>query len=839
MRAVVMAGGEGSRLRPLTINRPKPMVPVASKACLGHIFDLLKRHGITDAFVTLQYLATVIQDAYGDGGSIGMRLLYSIEETPLGTGGSVRQIGDALGTEPFLVISGDALTDIDLAKVIAFHREKGAAVTLCLKHVPDPLEYGVVITDGDGRITKFLEKPSWGEVFSDTINTGIYVIDPRVLVRYEVGAAFDFSKDLFPQLLAEGEPLYGYVADGYWTDVGNIGEYMRANADVLQGKVRVEALGREVAPGVWSDGEVQIDPSAILLGPIYLGDGSKVGPQAQIVGPTVLRDHVIVEPGAIIDRSVVWRNTYIGERSEVHGAIVGRQCALKARVMLEEGSVVADHSIVGEGARVRAQVKIWPDKQVESGAVVHTSLIWGAQGRRTLFGRFGVTGVVNVDLTPELGSGLGAAYASTLAAGSTVTVNRDQHRTSRMLKRALMAGVVGGGVHVADLGQVPIPIDRYETRRIGAAGGIHIRISPFDDRVCDIKFFDQQALDMGKAQERKVENVFFREDFRRVTYDDVGQIYDVPRVGEAYSEAFMNEVVHRRELAAAKFKIVVNYSHGTGAQFLPQLLNALGVEVVAINAVVTENVGARSLEQFQLEMRELASITATLRASFGVTIDAGGEKVFFVDDRGRIAGGGEGALDRHFLVAFLGLAARTSPGVVAVPVFAPAAIERLVAEAGGRVLRVRNSAEAQMRFAAREHPLIVADGLGGFIFPRFHPAFDGLFAVVKLLELLAINKTTLADLMDATPAPRMARLKVACPWEEKGRVMRMLAQEPATERTKQVDGVKHVYDGEWVLVLPHADQPLFDVWAEAPDEGRAWALAHQYAERVGSLRGSS
>lgn len=833
MRAVVMAGGEGSRLRPLTINRPKPMVSVVNKPCLGHIFDLLKRHGIGEAVVTLQYLASVIEDAYGDGGAVGMRLRYSVEESPLGTGGSVRQIGDALGAEPFLVVSGDALTDIDLGAVLAFHREKAAAVTLCLKHVPDPLEYGVVITDTDGRVTKFLEKPSWGEIFSDTINTGIYVIDPRVLERYPVGTSFDFSKDLFPRLLAEGEPLYGYIAEGYWTDVGTIAEYARANADVLHGKVRVAPLGREIAPAVWVDGDTEVDATAEIVGPVYLGAGVKIGAQARIVGPTVLRDHVLVEAGAVIDRSIVWRNCYLGERSELHGSIVGRQCALKARVVLEEGSVVADHSIVGEGARVRAQVKIWPDKQVESGAVVGTSLIWGAQGRRALFGRFGVTGVVNVDLTPELSAGLGAAYASTLPPGATVTMNRDQHRTSRMLKRALMSGVVGSGVHVADLGQVPIPIDRFETRRIGAAGGIHVRISPFDDRVCDVKFFDQQALDMGKAQERKVENVYFREDFRRVPYDDVGQIYDLPRVGEAYSEAFQSEVVHRREIADARFKIVVNYSHGTGAQFLPQILAALGVEVVAINAVVSENVGSRSLEQFQQEMRELGAITSTLRASFGVTIDAGGEKVFFVDDRGGIAE------DRHFLAAFVGLATRVAPGVVAVPVFAPAAIERLVQESGGRVLRVRNSAEAQMRFAAREHPLVVADGLGGFIFPRFHPSFDGLFAVVKLLELLAVAKTTLTGVMDGTPMPRMARLKVACPWEEKGRVMRMLAQEPATERTKQVDGVKHVYDGEWVLVLPDADQPLFNVWAEAGDEGRAWALAQQYAERVGAMRAAS
>src|SRR5262249_14762655 len=153
----------------------------------------------------------------GEGGAVGMRLQYSVEESPLGTGGSVRQISDRLGDEPFLVISGDALTDIDLSKAVAFHREKGAAVTITLRHEPNPLEYGVVITDEAGRVTKFLEKPSWGEVFSDTINTGIYVIDPRVMRRFPVGQGFDFAKDLFPMLLAEGEPLFGHVADGYWT----------------------------------------------------------------------------------------------------------------------------------------------------------------------------------------------------------------------------------------------------------------------------------------------------------------------------------------------------------------------------------------------------------------------------------------------------------------------------------------------------------------------------------------------------------------------------------------------------------------------------------------------
>src|SRR5256885_1387740 len=415
MQAVVMAGGEGSRLRPLTINRPKPMVPIVNKPCLGHIFELLKRHGIEDSFVTLQYLASIIQDSYGDGGGIGMRLRYSVEETPLGTGGSVRQLyQDLEGT--FLVISGDALTDIDLSKVVAFHRERGAAVTLTLVHVPNPLEYGVVITDPDGRITKFLEKPSWGEVFSDTINTGIYVIEPRVLERFSVGEVFDFSKDLFPRLLADGEPLYGYVAEGYWTDVGSIQEYARANADLLRGRVRVDPPGRELMPGVWTAGDVDINESAKLTGPIFLGEGVKIGPHVEIIGPTVLRDYVSVDVGALVDSSIV----------------------------------------------------------------------------------------------PQ---------------GATITMNRDQHRSSRMLKRGLMSGIVSAGVHVADLLQAPLPIGRFHTRRLGAAGGVHVRVSPFDARVCDVKFFDRQALDMDKAQERKVETIFFREDLRRVSYAEVRRDY--------------------------------------------------------------------------------------------------------------------------------------------------------------------------------------------------------------------------------------------------------------------------------------------------------------------------
>ena len=250
MKAVIMAGGKGTRLKPLTCYKPKPMVPIVNRPMMEHIIDLLKKHKFTEVMATLFYLPQVIEDYFGDGRNFGLNMKYFIEETPLGTAGSVRNGADFLN-ETFLVISGDALTDIDLEAAIKFHQEKGATATLILTKVDNPLEYGVVITDQDGKIKRFLEKPGWGEVFSDTVNTGIYILEPKIFDYFQAGQVFDFSKELFPLLLASGEPLYGYIASGYWSDIGNLEQYRQAHYDVLTGKVKIAMPGQEIRPGVW------------------------------------------------------------------------------------------------------------------------------------------------------------------------------------------------------------------------------------------------------------------------------------------------------------------------------------------------------------------------------------------------------------------------------------------------------------------------------------------------------------------------------------------------------------------------------------------------------------
>ena len=225
-------------MRPLTSNQPKPMVPIVGKPCMEHILELLREHGFTDVVVTVAFLPQAIRTYFGDGGNLGLNIEYSVEESPLGTAGSVRLASDRLD-ETFLVISGDALCDIDLNKIVDFHKEKGAAVTIGLKSVENPLEFGIVVTDEDGKVERFLEKPSWGQVFSDTINTGIYVLEPEVLRHIPTDRPFDFSKELFPLLLEMGRPIYGYVCEGYWQDIGNLDQYREANADALDEKVRL------------------------------------------------------------------------------------------------------------------------------------------------------------------------------------------------------------------------------------------------------------------------------------------------------------------------------------------------------------------------------------------------------------------------------------------------------------------------------------------------------------------------------------------------------------------------------------------------------------------------
>ena len=360
MKAVVMAGGEGTRLRPLTSNQPKPMVPIVGKPCMEHIVELLKRHGFEDVIVTVAFLPQAIRSYFGSGESLGIDIGYSVEESPLGTAGSVRRAAGRLD-DTFLVISGDALCDVDLTGLVEVHREKGASVTIGLKSVENPLEFGIVVTDEDGRVERFLEKPSWGQVFSDTINTGIYVLEPEVLKHIPTDRPYDFSKELFPLLLEMGRPIYGHVFDGYWQDIGNLDQYRQANFDALDERVQLEIAGIRIRGNVWLGDGVDLDDLDAIAGagvPRQLLPHRARRARRPVHGALHERHRARARPRRPLDRRHA-RRTSAAAR-EVEGAIVGRSCDLRAHVRVHEGVAIGDEVTIGAESVIMPGVRIYP-----------------------------------------------------------------------------------------------------------------------------------------------------------------------------------------------------------------------------------------------------------------------------------------------------------------------------------------------------------------------------------------------------------------------------------------------------------------------------------------------
>src|SRR5437899_5638578 len=554
MKAVVMAGGEGSRLRPLTSRQPKPLVPVAGRPIMEHILLHLRRHQMRDVIATVQYLGASIRNYFGDGSEQGVALTYSVEDSPLGTAGSVMLARQQLN-EPFLVISGDALTDVDLGAAVRFHREHRALATIVLKPVPNPLEYGVVVVDDGGAVQRFIEKPSWGEVISDLANTGIYILDPAAFDFFRPGEVTGWSGDVFPKLLKQGEPVFGWVTSGYWEDVGSDAAYVKANFDCLEGRVQVDIPAIRKGDSVWIHEEAEVAGGARIDGPALICAGAQVRSGAWVNGPCVIGGYTTIDSGAKISNSIMWDHSYVGLNSRLRGAVVCRSVTIKNGCLLEEGSVIGGEVVLGSGVTVHANVRIWPNKEVEPGAVVHESIIWAGSWKRGLFSSYGLNGLINIEITPEFASRLGAAIGALTPKGTEIAFSRDYTRSARMIGRALMSGMISSGANVTDLSVMPAPVARYWAKHNRIAA-MHVQTSPVDPRSADIRIFDQAGLDLDKRSERKLEGLFFREDIRRVSHYEMGRI--VRR--EDHADGYVAEMLSRLDLEslrAAAFQVVV------------------------------------------------------------------------------------------------------------------------------------------------------------------------------------------------------------------------------------------------------------------------------------------
>ena len=827
MQAVVMAGGEGTRLRPLTTNRPKPMVPVANKPMLEHTLDLLKQHGFEDVVLTLHYLPDRVEDYFQDGNEFGVKLNYLVEEKPLGTAGGVKNAERYLdGT--FAVFSGDVLTDVNLAKALNFHKKSGALATIVLTQVSDPTDYGIVITDKTGKIKQFLEKPGWGEVFSDTINSGIYILEPEALKHVRTDMEFDFSKNLFPALLELGEPLYGYASDGYWCDIGNPVQYLQANHDALQRRLKVKIPGRETN-GVWIDEHAEIEDYVEIKEPALIGNKTRIREKASIGPFSVIGNGVTVDEKAMIKRSVVWNNTVIGPRADLAGCLVGEKCTIKDAAMVLEGAAVGDECIVGRGATVKSGIRIWPGKMIEASAVVAMDLKWGMRWMTSLFGSHGITGLANIEITPEFAAKLGVAFGSFLGKGASVIVGRDTHRVSRMVKRALMAGLSASGVDVNNLRICPAPVTRYMIRSLGATAGIMVSMLEIDPRIVSIRFFDSNGMELDRASEKKMESVFFREAFQRVLPDEVGDLIYPARIAEFYRKDVL-KLVDAKTIRKEGLRVVIDCANGAGSAVAPAVLGEIGCDVTTLNSRFDEIVGPRTFEQVPSSIMNLARVVKAIGADIGIALDSDADRVLFVDEEGNALSG-----DVSLALLSRERVRERKGGKVVVPVSSSRIINRIVEPEGGEVIRCRIGARSLLDAMVKHEAIFGGEETGGFVFPEFQKGFDGIFTSAKITEILARENTRLAKLSMDLPSLYMARDTVPSPLELRGQIMRSLIEEFRDRQIDTIDGIKVFYDDTWVLMHPSTEEPVINLYAEAPSNDAANKAIQEYAEKIRGL----
>ncbi len=340
MKAVILAGGEGTRLRPLTLGTPKPIVPVVDRPFLRYQLDLLASVGVRDVVFSLAYRPERIRAVFGDGSDFGFRIVYAVEDVPLGTGGAIKNAEANLDDET-IVFNGDVLSDVDLTAVVARHRQTRAVATIVLTPVANPSAYGLVETDADGRVRRFVEKPRPDQVTTNTINAGIYVLDTRSLALMPAGQPYSIERGFFPSLLERGELVRGHVHAGYWIDIGTPGKYLQVHRDILERRFRV-VLEAEPRGAGYVAASATIDAAARLTGSFFIGPGCRVEAGAEVGPLAVLASDVQVGAGALVRDSVVWPGSRLGPGARVEGALLGHRVALGANARVTPGAVLGD-----------------------------------------------------------------------------------------------------------------------------------------------------------------------------------------------------------------------------------------------------------------------------------------------------------------------------------------------------------------------------------------------------------------------------------------------------------------------------------------------------------------
>ena len=794
MRAIIMAGGEGRRLRPLTCTVPKPMVPLLNRPVIEYCIDLLKAHGVTDVTSTLFYLPNSIMRHVGNGERFGVRMDYSVEEKPLGTAGSVRAAIKA-PLETTLVLSGDALTDMDLSAALSAHKEHGAKLTIVLKKVPAPTEYGVVLLNRDNSISRFLEKPMLSEVFSDLANTGVYILEPEILEMIPTDRPFDFSNDLFPLVMKKEIPIFGYETTGYWCDIGDLEQYLEAQRALLEGQCAFSprAVGRD---GIFVEDGARVSKKAVLRAPCYIGSDAEIADDALVEAYAVVGSGSRIGSGSSVKQSVLMENVRVRENAEIRGTILCEDVHVDTGAAVFEKSAVGAGTHVGKGTQVKKGVLVWPQKKLEDEAVYAENVVWQERGEKQLE-KLPVRGYCDGDLNPLNAVRIGCAFAGIHRLPAEVGLATDGSQQSVMLKHAVVSGLISQGVDVCDFGACTHSTLEYAVRAFRLRGGVFIRHSARNAHEAELYLCDANGAELGAKDYRKFRQEYDEGFKRPVTFERLGVVEHNNAAVKAY-EAHVASTLTVKRVEAGAISVIVGGSAGA----------------FDIIARVLLPIGIRTLFMEEKQKDRLHGSMAYSGATLGVMMGETGEPELFIYQ------------DRHLFKSelqymFALSALRTKrQGKFTLPVGLPEEYADALIKQGAAVERAAN---------VRAKWVEAALGSNTYLPELFEPET----AVVRLAELVQTGE--LEELLRELPEAHTKEGEVGCSWRDVGRVLRSLVETEAESRVELLDGVKVKSDKGWVLIRPTESFRSCRVLAGGYSEEYSKELTDIYLDKVRKL----
>ena len=801
IKAVIMSGGMGTRLRPLTCHLPKPMVPIFNKPVMEYGIELLKKHGIKDIAITLYYLPDKIMDYFGDGRDFGINLKYYIEDKPLGTGGSVKNAYEFLN-DTFIVISGDAFTNIDLSKAYKFHRERKSKATLVLKRENIPLEYGVVITDNDGKIIRFLEKPSWGEVFSDTINTGIYILEPEVLDYYKVGENFDFSKDLFPKLLRDNIPIYGYIAEEYWCDVGDLDSYIETHGDIFIDNHKHYLIGENQKDGIWLGENTVIEKGAQINSPVYIGSNTVIKEGAIIEPYTVIGNNCTIGEGSSIKKSIIWDEVDILKNSEIRKAVICNNVFIDNRTRIFEGVAIGAYTTIAANTTIKPNIKIWPYKKIDGETVIKKNLVWEEGIQKKLFGDRNISGVFNQNIIPENATRLGAAMATALGSKGVYIISCDGDNLSKSLKSSIISGILSTGAQIIDIKNSTLPICRFGIKYFDADGGVYIGRDILENNRIFIEILDNKGGNIDKNKRRKIEKSLSIDDFKRVSGDEIQDIVSISNFSSIYLREGREKLKYIDIIQRERPTIIISSPSENISKLAEEFLLSIGCKVETI--------------PYDIVKREegMNNIVLDKDGDLGILYSENGESIEITDGFHIVSG------ERYYLLNLLiGLKTGELEDAL-IPYNYPRIMEKLAQDY-----------EIEIEYGRSN----ISEMIGALVDRKnefqYILNFDGIWDSGKIIDYLIAYDTTLNRLLHELPEYFYIKKTIPCKWDDKGNIIRRLSEENR-EDVELIEGIRFIEDKGWALLIPDEEKPIFNLYVEGYTEEYAEELGAFYDDKI-------